>query len=537
MLVKPPAPQDGEEGLRAFRNGLKLSEASLRSKAMREFYRRDLKRREQLYETLAKKRPPRSSAALHFIRLSAICRELLHEFGEEPPSQPRPRKPHRRAALAYPVFPEDLTHRIHFFEGHALRRLRAVQLASHADAVFRQTSGTGKVLVSVGVGRAGGQLFERLIHALGDSGIEGDLEKAGFETGYVYRPPDAGPEWTFTPPDPSLPLARIWSDNNLARRYQWQARILAVENGQSLPEDLPAIPESLPWDPDPAFQRILNLTHENRLHEALALVEEIPASEREALFDEVVYLRFLAGSPVRASDIRHLASKHISASTIAGRLSEEFNAFIDCLDDILAAERPPLNDISRLTHEFGDGMIPRPPPAKDWPATRCYYEGASARGALRGRIFIYNIDIGDGSLAAFFAPFMVAAEDAFRRARAIPEIGRGWASEVALFDLVRTLWPTAQHQWRPPFLGMQSIDVYVPDLHLAIEYQGQQHFEPVDLFGGEEGFRATSARDARKRALLSANGVRLIEWRYDVAVTRGALVRALEAAGIAASNP
>ena len=79
---------------------------------------------------------------------------------------------------------------------------------------------------------------------------------------------------------------------------------------------------------------------------------------------------------------------------------------------------------------------------------------------------------------------------------------------------------------------MQSIDVYVPDLRLAIEYQGQQHFEPVDLFGGEEGFRATLARDARKRALLTANGVRLIEWRYDVAVTRDALDRILEAAGM-----
>lgn len=532
MLIKPPAPQDGEEGLRSFRDALKLSEASLRSKPMREFYRRDLRRREQLYHTLAKKRPPGSGAALHFTRLSAICSELLHEFGEEPPPEPRSPKPRRHASLTYPVFPEDLNHRVHFFEGPGLRRLRAVQLASHADAVFRQTSGTGKVLVSVGVGRGGGQFFERLIHALGDSGIAGDLAKAGFETGYVYRPPDAGPTWIYTPPDPYLPLARIWADNNLARRYQWQARYLAAVTGQPLPEDLPAIPESLPWDPDPAYQRVLNLTHEHRLHDALVLVEAIPAGDREVLFDEVVYLRFLAGSPVRAGDIRHLARKHTSASIIAGRLSEEFHAFLDCLDDILAIERPPLADIARLTPEFGDAMIPRPPPPQDWSATRRYFESISAGHALRGRIFTYNIDIGAGSLAAFFAPFMVAAEDAFRRARAIPEIGRGWASEVALFDLVRTLWPTAQHQWRPAFLGMQSIDVYVPDLRLAIEYQGQQHFEPVDLFGGEDGFRATSARDARKRTLLTANGVRLIEWRYDVAVTRDALDRILEAAGI-----
>ena len=97
---------------------------------------------------------------------------------------------------------------------------------------------------------------------------------------------------------------------------------------------------------------------------------------------------------------------------------------------------------------------------------------------------------------------MVAAEEAFRRARSIPEIGRGWVSEVALLDLVRTIWPSAVHQWRPAFLGMQSIDIHVPELNLAIEYQGQQHYEPIALFGGLEGFELTRSRDEKKRMLL-----------------------------------
>lgn len=532
MGIRPPPIEDGEEGIRAFEEALKLSEGSLPSKTSREFYRRDLRRWHRLYDALATKREPGTAAALHFARLSAVCSELLATFGEEPPPRPRERMSRGETALTYPAFSEDLTHRVHFFEGPALRRRRALQLASYADAVFEQRSGTGRVLVSVGIGTQGGQLFERLIHALGESGFAGDLKKAGFATGHVFRPPDAGSTWTYTPPDPASPLARVWADNEQARRYLWQARALGDLSRLPLPDDVPAIPGSLPWDPDPRFQQILDLTHTDMLREALALVEALHPEELDVLFDEVLYLRFLVGSPVRAPDIWPLAKKYALASTIAGRLNDEFEAFLTCLNGVLEIEKPPLTDLSRLRSGFGDAMIPQPPPPNDWPAIRAHLEQFAENGSLRGRIFTYNIDLGAGSIEAFFAPFFMMAENAFRRDRAIPEIGRGWASEVALLDLVRDVWPSAQHQWRPGFLGLQSVDIYVADLVLAIEYQGQQHYEPVALFGGEEGFRSTSARDERKRTLLAANGIRLIEWRYDVPITHDELRRAAEAVGV-----
>lgn len=96
-----------------------------------------------------------------------------------------------------------------------------------------------------------------------------------------------------------------------------------------------------------------------------------------------------------------------------------------------------------------------------------------------------------------------------------------------MLDLVRTIWPSAVHQWRPSFLGMQSIDIYVPELELAIEYQGQQHYEPIALFGGQEGFDLTRARDEKKRILLQRHGIRLLEWRYDVPITRSDLTSRL----------
>lgn len=39
-------------------------------------------------------------------------------------------------------------------------------------------------------------------------------------------------------------------------------------------------------------------------------------------------------------------------------------------------------------------------------------------------------------------------------------------------------------------------------------------------------------RDERKRLLLKSNNVRLLEWRYDVSITREALVRKLTEMGI-----
>lgn len=133
---------------------------------------------------------------------------------------------------------------------------------------------------------------------------------------------------------------------------------------------------------------------------------------------------------------------------------------------------------------------------------------------------------------SFFASNMIEADNSFRRNRGIPEIGRGWISEVALLDLIRTIWPSATHQWRPWFLGMQSIDIHVPELDLAIEYQGQQHYEPIALFGGEEGFLATRARDEKKKALLNSNNVRLLEWPYNAPITKTELIDRMAEIGV-----
>lgn len=537
MTLKPPSPGTGQAGLLAFRDAVKLEEDTLRTRFSRAFHRKELGRWQKLYASLAAKREAGSPAAAHFSALSILCGDLLEEFGEEAPA--RKRMPRKSAAvpLTYPDFPDEITHRLHFLEGPGLRRVRTVDLARHAAAVSRQTSGKGRVLVSVGVPALNVRLFERLVEAIGDN-AQGDLSAAGFDTGYVMRPEGVaeGQSWYANPLDPASPIARIWSDNQHARGYSWQARALGEQwrgaDGDGLPDDLPEISDH-PWDPDPFWQEVLDLTQADRLDEALARVETVPGCDREALFDEVIYLRFLTGSAVRAQDVCLLARRHAERSLIAGRMLEDFEAFLDHLQTQFELEPPIYEEMTVLRPGFGEGAMPPMTPAADWPAYRRRQASFTAPSAARGRIFSLNIGVADTGAQAFFAGALVAAEEAFRRARSIPEIGKGWVSERALLDLVRSFWPAAIHQWRPSLLGMRSVDIFVPEIGLAIEYQGQQHYLPVALFGGEEGLELTRARDERKRARLARHGIPLLEWPYDVEISRAALVNRLIAMGIA----
>ena len=91
-----------------------------------------------------------------------------------------------------------------------------------------------------------------------------------------------------------------------------------------------------------------------------------------------------------------------------------------------------------------------------------------------------------------------------------------WKHELSLFHAVRGLYPDTLYQYRPDWLGRQSLDLYIPSLRTAIEYQGIQHYLPVDFFGGEEALSQRRDLDRVKKELCEANSVQLIEWPYSV---------------------
>ena len=94
-----------------------------------------------------------------------------------------------------------------------------------------------------------------------------------------------------------------------------------------------------------------------------------------------------------------------------------------------------------------------------------------------------------------------------------------WKSEQSLFTLVKKLYPDALFQFRPRWLEPQNLDIYIPSMDIGIEYQGIQHYESIDFFGGEEAFAYRQKLDARKRDLCKVNGLKLVAWPYTEAIT------------------
>lgn len=71
-----------------------------------------------------------------------------------------------------------------------------------------------------------------------------------------------------------------------------------------------------------------------------------------------------------------------------------------------------------------------------------------------------------------------------------------------------------EKQKRMHWLGLQSLDFYIPSLKIAIECQGIQHYEPIELFGGKESFNAQVRRDEKKRELCEQNDVTMIYYTH-----------------------
>jgi hypothetical protein len=109
------------------------------------------------------------------------------------------------------------------------------------------------------------------------------------------------------------------------------------------------------------------------------------------------------------------------------------------------------------------------------------------------------------------------AENELRRGLKLPAVGEGYIQETILFYKVQSAFPDTEviHRGKPVWLGKQHLDIWIPSHMVAVEYNGQQHYETIDYFGGIDGLRKQQELDARKAALCSENRVRLFIVRYD----------------------
>lgn len=92
------------------------------------------------------------------------------------------------------------------------------------------------------------------------------------------------------------------------------------------------------------------------------------------------------------------------------------------------------------------------------------------------------------------------------------KIGEAWINETMLYYIVSTLYPEKNilRHHHPAFLNGLELDIYLPDEKIGIEYQGIQHFESVEHWGGVESLRKVQERDKLKKRLCETNQINLI---------------------------
>ena len=80
----------------------------------------------------------------------------------------------------------------------------------------------------------------------------------------------------------------------------------------------------------------------------------------------------------------------------------------------------------------------------------------------------------EGELYKLQREFQNAIENLVREQFGYPKIGDAWVSETMLFHIVEEIYPDVEiiRHHRPNWLEGLELDIYIPSLKIAIEYDG-----------------------------------------------------------------
>lgn len=233
-----------------------------------------------------------------------------------------------------------------------------------------------------------------------------------------------------------------------------------------------------------------------KAHKALRHLIEL-GTRRQALIDDIWSLKLIAGDNINGKEMLTLLGPQLTAF---GKANIE--SVRDCLDRLIRlyerAKNVCLLEVwASESHSYIKSI-----------KTGDESTSSSIRGYSFGRC---------GSVIAFVKEISRLAENLVREEAGLPNVGEGWLSETVLYQRLKRALPgyRVQQHYRPYWLGLQHLDIYIHELGIALEYQGLQHDEPVEFFGGQEAFEQNRERDARKRRLCDKYDVPLIYVRSD----------------------
>ncbi|MGZ7111018.1 MAG: hypothetical protein ACXVIU_06670 [Halobacteriota archaeon] len=130
--------------------------------------------------------------------------------------------------------------------------------------------------------------------------------------------------------------------------------------------------------------------------------------------------------------------------------------------------------------------------------------------------------------------FTTKIENIVRQEFGVRNVGEGWVSETILYQIVSGIFTEQEvlRHHRPDWLGGLELDVFIPSLKLGFEYQGQQHFHPIERWGGVKGLQDLQERDRRKAKLCANYGVDLVTVDYTEPLTEDYIRTILGAKGM-----
>lgn len=105
-------------------------------------------------------------------------------------------------------------------------------------------------------------------------------------------------------------------------------------------------------------------------------------------------------------------------------------------------------------------------------------------------------------------------------------------NETKVFEYCQELFPELEINRNKSGLLKKNprmhLDIWIPDLRLGIEYQGEQHYiARKDWSNGEQLLLESQLRDKQKRDYCAEEGIDLIEIKYDWKMDKNVLIEAL----------
>jgi len=123
-------------------------------------------------------------------------------------------------------------------------------------------------------------------------------------------------------------------------------------------------------------------------------------------------------------------------------------------------------------------------------------------------MLVFGID----GLNSILRPLNTKVENLLRKEHGMKPKDVAWFMETYLFEQLQKEFSETEviQHGKPFWLGKQHFDIWIPEWKIAIEFHGPQHFDPVEIWGGEKALEATKLRDQKKINLSIENGVELI---------------------------